>query len=328
MSEWTNVPAEVRQNYACKVCSNYPDEEGVLDHGRGCYMIDENGGGSEYVDPPEHLPQHATPAPLKPLEGDERSEKLLKIAEGETAVADKAFAELCAVWQIENTPLRQSIFRAGARHSIELITLLKSHGMPDDAEPGEWVVSVVKERDQARRAIESFGNNPNGFDWAFLTKLEDTEDALTAAEARAAEAEKERDSANAACNEVLNSLEWSGDGYEWNPPNGDYRESPMVALSRGQRKHVAALTAAQARIAELEGLLQRIESNARNALLSLGVSEADVETPDPVFSLTVLAKPQRFGYVQGYVDALTAAAALAAAALAAAAVGERCEENT
>jgi predicted RNase H-like nuclease (RuvC/YqgF family) len=83
------------------------------------------------------------------------------------------------------------------------------------------------------------------------------------------------------------------------------------------------LTAAEARIAELEGLLQRIESNARNALLSLGVSEADVETPDPVFSLTVLAKPQRFGYVQGYVDALTAAAALAAAA-----VGERCEENT
>jgi hypothetical protein len=63
MSEWTNVPAEVRQNYACKVCSNYPDEEGVLDHGRGCYMLDENGGGSEYIDPPEHLPQSLTPTP-------------------------------------------------------------------------------------------------------------------------------------------------------------------------------------------------------------------------------------------------------------------------
>src|SRR5687768_695162 len=50
-----------------------------------------------------------------------------------------------------------------------------------------------------------------------------------------------------------------------------------------------ALTDAQARIKELEGRLQRIESNARNALLSLGVSEADAETPDPVFSLTVLA---------------------------------------
>jgi hypothetical protein len=63
MSEWTNVPAEVRQNYACKVCGNYPDEEGVLDHGRGCYMLDENGGGSEYIDPPEHLPQSLTPTP-------------------------------------------------------------------------------------------------------------------------------------------------------------------------------------------------------------------------------------------------------------------------
>lgn len=54
----------------------------------------------------------------------------------------------------------------------------------------------------------------------------------------------ERDAANAACNEVLNSLEWSGDGYEWNPPHGDYREQPTEALNRGMRAHNERLAAA------------------------------------------------------------------------------------
>lgn len=35
----------------CKVCGNTPDENGYLEHGRGCYVIDEDGGGCEMVMP-------------------------------------------------------------------------------------------------------------------------------------------------------------------------------------------------------------------------------------------------------------------------------------
>lgn len=34
----------------CVVCGNTPDEDGELRHGRGCYKIDEDGGGSEWFD--------------------------------------------------------------------------------------------------------------------------------------------------------------------------------------------------------------------------------------------------------------------------------------
>lgn len=34
----------------CKVCGNTPDAEGVLRHGRGCYVISEDGGGEEYFE--------------------------------------------------------------------------------------------------------------------------------------------------------------------------------------------------------------------------------------------------------------------------------------
>lgn len=66
-------------------------------------------------------------------------------------------------------------------------------------------------------------------------------DDRTALLAEVARLQAELDTANAACNEVLNSLEWSGDGYEWNPPHGDYRELPMEALRRGQRAHTEQL---------------------------------------------------------------------------------------
>jgi hypothetical protein len=36
--------------YECKVCGNTPDDSGILEHGRGCYMVDEDGGGSEYIE--------------------------------------------------------------------------------------------------------------------------------------------------------------------------------------------------------------------------------------------------------------------------------------
>jgi outer membrane murein-binding lipoprotein Lpp len=37
------------------------------------------------------------------------------------------------------------------------------------------LAAAERERDAARKAINEFGNNPNGFDWAFLTKMESLE---------------------------------------------------------------------------------------------------------------------------------------------------------
>lgn len=39
-----------RRIYECEVCGNWPDEDGVIDHGRGCYTQNEDGGGSSMVD--------------------------------------------------------------------------------------------------------------------------------------------------------------------------------------------------------------------------------------------------------------------------------------
>lgn len=41
---------DYRRRFACKVCGNWPDEEGVLEHGKGCYMLEEDGGGSELIE--------------------------------------------------------------------------------------------------------------------------------------------------------------------------------------------------------------------------------------------------------------------------------------
>lgn len=38
------------REHACKVCSNWPDENGILEHGKGCYTQSEDGGGSEYIE--------------------------------------------------------------------------------------------------------------------------------------------------------------------------------------------------------------------------------------------------------------------------------------
>lgn len=36
--------------HACEVCGNWPDEEGLLEHGRGCYKVNDDGGGCEYIE--------------------------------------------------------------------------------------------------------------------------------------------------------------------------------------------------------------------------------------------------------------------------------------
>lgn len=43
--------AEWRSSNACKVCGNIPDEDGNLEHGRGCYTQSEDGGGTSFVEP-------------------------------------------------------------------------------------------------------------------------------------------------------------------------------------------------------------------------------------------------------------------------------------
>jgi DNA-binding transcriptional regulator YbjK len=135
--------------------------------------------------------------------------------------------------------------------------------------------------------------------------------------------------------------------YEAAKRYGETREATLAAL---QEKTEQALAAAEARIKDLEGRLQRIESNARNALLSLGVSEADAETPDPVFSLTVLAigehaklagladladqwaaashTPMGEAYLVTKTQMANELKQAIAADLVADAVAERCEENT
>jgi hypothetical protein len=179
MSEWTNVPAEVRQNYACKVCSNYPDEEGVLDHGRGCYMIDENGGGSEYIEM-----DHPTPAPLKPLASDITQEQANEL---------------------------QDILRTLVPSGVALITSARE---------------LVKRYEAAKR----YGETRE----ATLAALQEkTEQALAAAEARAEEAEKERDAA------FKQAADFQRNSYE------NYLDATGAGLED-------ALTAAEARIAELE----------------------------------------------------------------------------
>ncbi|TXH49643.1 MAG: hypothetical protein E6Q97_22310 [Desulfurellales bacterium] len=56
----------------------------------------------------------------------------------------------------------------------------------------------------------------------------------------------ERDEMQSQCNVLIADLKWNGDGYEWNPSHGDYREPPMTAIRRGAEatcKVIARLTA-------------------------------------------------------------------------------------
>lgn len=39
-----------REVYACDVCGNVPDEDGCIEHGKGCYTQSEDGGGFSCVD--------------------------------------------------------------------------------------------------------------------------------------------------------------------------------------------------------------------------------------------------------------------------------------
>ncbi len=47
---------EQRGDYACKVCGNVPDEDGKIEHGKGCYTQSEDGGGTSWVELPADTP--------------------------------------------------------------------------------------------------------------------------------------------------------------------------------------------------------------------------------------------------------------------------------
>jgi hypothetical protein len=44
------------EDFACSVCGNIPDADGIIEHGRGCYVVSEDGGGYSYVELPIEQP--------------------------------------------------------------------------------------------------------------------------------------------------------------------------------------------------------------------------------------------------------------------------------
>jgi hypothetical protein len=54
-------------DFSCDSCGNIPDEEGWLQHGRGCYTQSEDGGGYEYISRADQKnPEfEAQPAPVQ-----------------------------------------------------------------------------------------------------------------------------------------------------------------------------------------------------------------------------------------------------------------------
>lgn len=46
----SNIDYDYREKYACDVCGNVPDDDGMIEHGRGCYTQNEDGGGTSFVE--------------------------------------------------------------------------------------------------------------------------------------------------------------------------------------------------------------------------------------------------------------------------------------
>lgn len=49
-AEGRRAASDLRESYACEICGNVPNEYGELEHGRGCYKLNSDGVGMEYVD--------------------------------------------------------------------------------------------------------------------------------------------------------------------------------------------------------------------------------------------------------------------------------------
>lgn len=67
----------MNEAFACKVCGNTPNEGGELEHGRGCYVLSADGGGTEYIEAADTqlasyptATDHGQPQPSVPLQND------------------------------------------------------------------------------------------------------------------------------------------------------------------------------------------------------------------------------------------------------------------
>lgn len=122
------------------------------------------------------------------------------------------------------------------------------------------------ERDQARKAINDFGHNPNGFDWAFLAKMDEMEERAESAEARLKEVDELAEAVK-----KLRGLEWSvmqtsGEVTRWHLP-ASIRDDILDALSRFQAgsqgaKEAIDLATLQATVERLESANEAIEAHA------------------------------------------------------------------
>lgn len=58
-ADMTQTRAELFREWqlsnACKVCQATPDQYGFREHGKGCYVNSEDGGGEDSVDVPDEL---------------------------------------------------------------------------------------------------------------------------------------------------------------------------------------------------------------------------------------------------------------------------------
>jgi hypothetical protein len=103
--------------------------------------------GMGVVGPPMRDP---TPAPLKPASGEERRPSDLEIIAGALQPNYSNDMELVDECLCKISSLQQSEADYDA-----ILAQLKSHGLPDDAEPGEWVAGIIEDRNRWRELCKS-----------------------------------------------------------------------------------------------------------------------------------------------------------------------------
>jgi hypothetical protein len=150
-----------------------------------------------------------------------------------------------------------------ARKYDALIALLKSHGLPDGAEPGEWIAERLAKLHAIEEEAtgEAAGNDIDGVEpHRVLEILVETRQALAAAEARAAEAERERDPP--ICRLQFPDGSVPGDVLECAEGWKRWYEQTYERVAELNKRIQSALTAAEARIAELEGENEQLRKGA------------------------------------------------------------------
>ena len=65
-----------RKPYGCKVCGTVPDEDGCIEHGKGCYTQSEDGGGWSFVELPKSIADEIVGGFTQLAEAMEKSDDL------------------------------------------------------------------------------------------------------------------------------------------------------------------------------------------------------------------------------------------------------------